>query len=127
MASVVEPLNNMERNFLAYVPNVVGATLMGLSSFLPTYAQGVLGKDALTAGIALAALTVGWPIAASLSGRLYMRIGFRDTAFIGAGLIVVGGLLTTLLGEGTSLWGVAGELGATMASSFSEVMSARRS
>ncbi|WP_326834120.1 MDR family MFS transporter [Amycolatopsis rhabdoformis] len=87
---------------------VVGATLMGLSSFLPTYAQGVLGKDALTAGIALAALTVGWPIAASQSGRLYMRIGFRDTAFIGAALIVVGGLLTTLLGEGTSLWGVAG-------------------
>lgn len=87
---------------------VVGATLMGLSSFLPTYAQGVLGHDALTAGFALAALTVGWPIAASLSGRLYMRIGFRDTAFIGAGLIVVGVALTTLLGENTSLWSVAG-------------------
>ncbi|MEW2506645.1 MDR family MFS transporter [Amycolatopsis sp. NPDC047767] len=87
---------------------VVGATLMGLSSFLPTYAQGVLGHDALTAGFALAALTVGWPLAASLSGRLYMRIGFRDTAFIGAGLIVVGVALTTLLGENTSLWSVAG-------------------
>ncbi|WIX77932.1 MDR family MFS transporter [Amycolatopsis carbonis] len=87
---------------------VVGATLMGLSSFLPTYAQGVLGHDALTAGFALAALTVGWPIAASLSGRLYMRIGFRDTALIGAGLIVVGVVLTTLLGEHTSLWSVAG-------------------
>ncbi|MEV0073725.1 MULTISPECIES: MDR family MFS transporter [unclassified Amycolatopsis] len=87
---------------------VVGATLMGLSSFLPTYAQGVLGHDALTAGFALAALTVGWPLAASLSGRLYMRIGFRDTAFIGAGLIVVGVVLTTLLGADTSLWSVAG-------------------
>ncbi|MEU4668184.1 MDR family MFS transporter [Amycolatopsis sp. NPDC023774] len=87
---------------------VVGATLMGLSSFLPTYAQGVLGHDALTAGFALAALTVGWPIAASLSGRLYMRIGFRDTAFIGAGLLVVGVVLTTMLGENTSLWSVAG-------------------
>ncbi|QRP43668.1 MDR family MFS transporter [Amycolatopsis sp. FDAARGOS 1241] len=87
---------------------VVGATLMGMSSFLPTYAQGVLGEDALTAGFALAAMSVGWPLAASFSGRFYMRIGFRDTALIGAVFILGGGALTTLLGEGTSIWFVAG-------------------
>ncbi len=43
----------------------VGALLIGLSSYVPTYAQGVLGTGALVAGFALASLTVGWPLAAS--------------------------------------------------------------
>ena len=36
------------------------------------------------AGFALAALTLGWPLAASVAGRIYLRIGFRRTALIGA-------------------------------------------
>src|ERR1035437_3817949 len=71
----------------------VGALLIGLSSYVPTYVQGVLGAGALVAGFALAALTVGWPIAAALSGRLYLRIGFRDTALIGMGIVVTGSVL----------------------------------
>ncbi|SDW54946.1 drug resistance transporter, EmrB/QacA subfamily [Amycolatopsis xylanica] len=78
---------------------IVGAVMMGLSSYLPTYAQGVLGFGALAAGFALAALTVGWPISASLSGRVYLRIGFRDTALIGSGVIIVGSVVAAVLGE----------------------------
>ncbi|GAA4525024.1 MDR family MFS transporter [Amycolatopsis samaneae] len=87
---------------------VVGALMMGLSSFLPTYAEGVLGKGALVAGFALAALTIGWPIAASLSGRIYMRIGFRDTALIGSVFVVAGVVSTTLLDADSSIWHAAG-------------------
>ena len=47
----------------------------GLTSYVPTYAQGVLGTGPLVAGFALATLTIGWPIAAPQSGRLYLRIG----------------------------------------------------
>jgi EmrB/QacA subfamily drug resistance transporter len=86
---------------------VVGAALMGLSSYLPTYAQGVLGTGALVAGFALATLTIGWPLAASLSGRLYMRIGFRDTALIGSGIIIIGAVLTALLSEHAQVWEAA--------------------
>ena len=43
--------------------------LIGLTSFIPLYAQGVLGTSALVAGFALAALTLGWPLAASVAGR----------------------------------------------------------
>jgi MFS family permease len=68
----------------------------------------VLGTGALTAGFALAALTIGWPLAASLSGRIYMKIGFRDTALIGAVFIIVGGVLTTTLGPDSSIWAAAG-------------------
>ena len=68
----------------------VGVMLIGLTSFVPLYAQGVLGTSALVAGFALAALTLGWPLAASVAGRIYLRIGFRRTALIGAAVIMIG-------------------------------------
>jgi EmrB/QacA subfamily drug resistance transporter len=87
---------------------VVGALLIGLSSFLPTYVQGVLGTGPVVAGFALAALTIGWPLAAGLAGRIYLRIGFRDTALIGSVFMIAGAVLTaTRLGRDTSVWTVA--------------------
>ncbi len=86
---------------------VVGAVLMGLTSYLPTYAQGVLGAGALVAGFAVAALTVGWPISASLAGKVYLRIGFRDTALIGTVFVVGGGVLVALLDASSSIWAAA--------------------
>lgn len=60
-----------------------GVLLIGLVTYLPTFAQGVMGTSALVAGFVLAAMSVGWPLASSVSGRLYLKIGFRDTALIG--------------------------------------------
>jgi MFS family permease len=72
----------------------VGAILIGLTSYVPTYLQGGIGAPPLVAGLALAALTLGWPIAAALSGRLfYMRYGFRPTVLIGMGLVLAGSVL----------------------------------
>lgn len=68
----------------------VGAILIGLTSYVPTFLEGVTGASPLLAGLALAALTIGWPISASLSGRLYLRLGFRVTVLIGTGLAVLG-------------------------------------
>jgi MFS family permease len=45
----------------------------------------------LVAGLTLAALTLGWPLSATFSGRLfYLRLGFRPTVLIGLGLVVAG-------------------------------------
>lgn len=85
----------------------IGALTIGLTSYVPTYAQGVLGTGALVAGFALAALTVGWPLAATYSGRFYMRIGFRDTALIGVVVVVAGTVLCALLGAHAMIWQVA--------------------
>ncbi|GAA1263795.1 MDR family MFS transporter [Pseudonocardia aurantiaca] len=86
---------------------IVGTVLIGLTSFLPTFVEGVIGTGALVAGFALAALTIGWPIAASMAGRIYMRIGFRDTALIGSVFAIVGAVLTTLLTVDASVWQAA--------------------
>jgi EmrB/QacA subfamily drug resistance transporter len=73
---------------------VVGILLLGLTSYVPLYAQAVLGTGAVVAGLALAAMTVGWPIAAASAGRLYLPLGFRTTMLIGSVIAVVGaGLL----------------------------------
>ncbi|SKC68701.1 MDR family MFS transporter [Krasilnikoviella flava] len=87
---------------------LVGVVVLGLSTYVPIYAQGVLGTGPLVAGFALAAMTVGWPLSASNAGRFYLRIGFRITAVIGTSVAVVGTALTLLLGPGSSVLAVAG-------------------
>ena len=85
----------------------VGAILMGLSSYVPTYAQEALGAGPLVAGLALAALTLGWPISASQAGRLYLRFGFRVCALIGTTLVLLGSALLLMLGQHSSVLEVA--------------------
>ena len=85
----------------------VGALLFGLTTYVPTFVQGVLGTGALVAGFALAALTVGWPIAASLSGRVYLAIGFRNTALIGSSIALLGSALMAIASTGVTVWEVA--------------------
>jgi MFS family permease len=82
---------------------VVGVLMMGLSSYVPLYAQSVLGHSAVVAGLALAAMTLGWPVAASNAGRLYLGIGFRSTMLIGSVVAVVGAALLLLVGPGASI------------------------
>ncbi|MGF6888756.1 EmrB/QacA subfamily drug resistance transporter [Nocardia sp. GAS34] len=86
---------------------LVGAIMLGLTSYVPTYAQGVLGVDALIAGLTVGALTLGWPLAASQSGRVYLRFGFRTSALLGGGLATLGGASLLLLGAHSSLVEVA--------------------
>ena len=84
----------------------VGAVLIGLTSYVPTFVQGVLGTGPLVAGFALATLTVGWPITASQAGRAYLRLGFRTTALIGTVVTVIGTILTALLTADSNVYEV---------------------
>jgi EmrB/QacA subfamily drug resistance transporter len=86
---------------------VVGVLLMGLSSYVPLYAQKVLGTGALVAGLVLAAMTIGWPIAAATAGRLYRTIGFRATFAIGGAVAMLGSLILVTVDGGSSLWHLA--------------------
>ncbi|HEY5222447.1 MAG TPA: MDR family MFS transporter [Microbacteriaceae bacterium] len=86
---------------------VVGAIVIGLSSYLPTFAQVVLGTSALVAGFALAFLTLGWPITAALAGRFYLRIGFRATALIGTAFVLLGTSLMLMLSAHSQVWEIA--------------------
>ncbi|PVZ58505.1 MFS transporter [Arthrobacter sp. H-02-3] len=86
----------------------VGAVMLGLTSYVPTFLEGALSTSPILAGLALAALTIGWPISASQSGRLYLRIGFRNTALIGITVTVIGTAVLALTASVPSVALVAG-------------------
>src|SRR3954453_7119664 len=86
---------------------VVGVLLMGLSSYVPLYAQKVLGTGALVAGLVLAAMTIGWPIAAATAGRLYLGVGFRVSLSIGAFFSVAGALILLSVDGNSSVYHLA--------------------
>ncbi|RBY98117.1 MFS transporter [Blastococcus sp. TF02-8] len=105
-ADPVVPLHLLRRRLLVatnLVAACVGAILLGLTSYVPTFVQEVLGTGPLVAGFALAALTMGWPISASLAGRVYLRIGIRATALLGSAVVVAGAGLLLALDEGASV------------------------
>ncbi|MEW5762896.1 MAG: MDR family MFS transporter [Bacillota bacterium] len=64
-------------NFLA------GAVMIGASSYIPLFVQGVLGGTAINAGAALAPMSIGWPIGSIVCGRLLLRAGYKPLAALG--------------------------------------------
>nr|WP_255447633.1 MFS transporter [Schumannella sp. 10F1B-5-1] len=95
-AEPILPLRMLGRRLLVttnLISLTLGAVVLGLTSYVPTYLEGAIGTPPLLAGAALAALTLGWPIAATLSGRLYLRFGFKRTVLIG----MIGMLAGTLV------------------------------
>ncbi|MBY3179328.1 MFS transporter [Rhizobium leguminosarum] len=63
---------------------LAGMALIGLSTILPLYVQGVLGRSPLVAGFTLTMLVVGWPLAVMLSSRFYKAFGIRRTLRVGS-------------------------------------------
>jgi len=86
---------------------MIGAILIGLTSYVPTFAQRVVGVGAVVAGLAMGAMTVGWPIAATLSPKVYLKIDYRRTALLGGVFAITGCLLFALFVDGVSVWRVA--------------------
>lgn len=74
-----------------------GAVMIGVTSFVPTYVQGVMGRSAASAGFALAAMSIGWPIASTVGGRLMIATSFRLTAVLGALALMAGSIALVLL------------------------------
>ncbi len=86
----------------------VGALLIGVTSFVPTYLENAVGAVPLVSGAAVAALTLGWPLAASTAGHLYMRHGFRVTILIGSAIALVGSITLAATGPWPNPVTVAG-------------------
>ena len=88
----------------------LGGLLIGYTAFVPSYLEGSLGVSPLIAGLALATLTIGWPIASTVSGRFYLKIGFRSTILIGSGLVFATSLGIAALSPTPNAWAIAAVL-----------------
>lgn len=82
---------------------VLGAVQFGLTAYVPAWAEGVRGVSPLDAGLTVATLLFGWPLASALAGRLYLTIGFRSTTLIGVTICLGGASLYPLLGPHSSV------------------------
>ena len=69
-----------------------GMALMGLTTFLPMFVQGVMARSALVAGFTLTSMVIGWPLGATLAARGFGRFGLRPILIFGALLMPVGAL-----------------------------------
>lgn len=89
----------------AYIASgAAGMAVIGLSVYLPNWGQSVLGLSPIAAGFVLATMSITWPITSSLSAKAYLRIGFRDTALVGALITVLAGVGLSLLGPDARVW-----------------------
>jgi EmrB/QacA subfamily drug resistance transporter len=68
----------------------IGAVMMSVTAFLPTYVQAAMGRSAMAAGIALGAMSVVWALASAAAGRMMVRTTYRATGIIGALALLAG-------------------------------------
>src|SRR5215472_9864123 len=82
---------------------ILGVVLFGITSYVPLFVQGVKGGTATSAGVVLVPLLLAWPIAATFSGKIILRYGYRLTAVAGSLLVTIGVGLVTLLQPNSTL------------------------
>ena len=76
---------------------IIGIAVIGLTTFLPMYVQGVLRQSPVVAGFALTMTMLGWPMGATLAARLFPRYGLRRVMIAGGVLVPAGASLFLLL------------------------------
>ncbi|MGD7043508.1 MDR family MFS transporter [Jeotgalibacillus proteolyticus] len=99
------------KNRSILIANVVslstGILIIGISSYLPAFVTGVMEQSARVAGFTLTAMSIGWPIAAVIAGRLLIRIGYYRTSLIGGCSLVIGAVLFVLMEPSYGPWWAA--------------------
>ena len=79
-----------------------GMVMIGLTTFLPVFVQGVMQKSPLIAGFSLSVMVLGWPVGATIGVRGFRRFGVRAVLRTGGALVPVGASVFVVLGADSS-------------------------
>ncbi len=91
---------------------LLGGAMMGALIFLPLHVQGTLSGAPTEAGLVIAPMLVGWPIASAATSRFILRVGYRRPIRVGSLVASLGiGALAWLVAARAPMWA----LGASMA------------
>lgn len=82
---------------------LAGCAMFGSASFIPLFAQAVLGTSATVAGSTLAPQMLSWVFASILGSRLLLRYGYRTIVLAGMVFLCAGTILMTGINPSTSL------------------------
>jgi EmrB/QacA subfamily drug resistance transporter len=86
-----------------------GIMLIGISSFLPTFVQGVMEQTPIVAGFTLTTMSIGWPLASTLAGRMLLTSGYRKTSMFGGVSLLIGSVVfVTMTSSSGPLWAAVG-------------------
>lgn len=84
--------------FIANIASLTtGIMLIGISSFLPAFVQGVMERSPIEAGFSLTTMSIGWPIASTVAGSLLLKAGFRTTSLLGGAALIAGSVIFVIL------------------------------
>ncbi|WP_046225897.1 MDR family MFS transporter [Paenibacillus dauci] len=72
-------------------------TVMGVTVYCALWLQDVSGYSATFAGLALMPMSIAWPVASTLSGRLMYKLGAKALIIFGSVLAVAGSLLVAIM------------------------------
>ena len=81
---------------------LVSTLIIGLSTYVPLWVQGVSGKSAALSGLLLAPMSVGWMFGSIAGGRMILRSGSRKTAMLGLAMISFSAVGLVFMSEGSS-------------------------
>ena len=90
---------------------LAGTVMFGVTVYLPLQVQQVFGGSVYAAGVAVAAMSLGWPVASAAAGWVMVRVGYQRLVLAGTFCLVLGGLMLALgpVGSGV-LWASAASL-----------------
>ncbi len=83
---------------------LAGFALFGSTSFLPLFAQAVLGVSATGAGATLTPQILAWVGASIVGSRLLLRFNYRSLALFGMSSLVASFAMLTMVNATTPLW-----------------------
>ncbi len=75
---------------------LAGFAMFGSTSFVPFFAQTVLGTSATGAGATLIPMMLSWVFASIIGTKLLLRIPYRTLSLIGTGLLTLGSAILCL-------------------------------
>jgi EmrB/QacA subfamily drug resistance transporter len=90
---------------------VIGALLFAVTIYAPVFMQDVLGSSATNSGALLIPLSAGWVVSSVIVGQRVARTGrYKIWPIIGSTLVLLGFVLLSTLGTGSTLALVSGYL-----------------
>jgi EmrB/QacA subfamily drug resistance transporter len=76
---------------------IIGALLLCVVGFLPTYVQAVMGRGAAVTGLVVMVLSIAWSSGSIVAGRTLAKISYRSTGTAGALALIAGAALLITL------------------------------
>jgi EmrB/QacA subfamily drug resistance transporter len=80
----------------------IGALLMCVIAFLPTYVQAAMGRSVTFAGAAIGIQSLSWSVGAVLAARFMNMVSYKATGIVGALMLIAGTTLLIMLDRNSS-------------------------